>query len=80
MRAGALDICALGAIDMPPCKQLDICPHADNRYSHVKCERKRILRIYYILNIIPNVPNGGEWCSLTQPVTETDRRILNVRN
>ena len=25
-------------------------------------------------------PNGGEWCSLTQLVTETDRRVLNVRN
>ena len=49
MRAGALDICALGAIDMPPCKQLDICPHADNRYSHVKCERKRI---FYIICIV----------------------------
>ena len=22
------------------------------------------------------LPNGGEWCSLPQPVTETDRRVL----
>ena len=71
MRAGALDICARGAIDMPLMKRRDICPHAGNRYSHVKCERKRI---FYIICI---VKYAGVARAIFAPLAQTSIYLLS---